>query len=113
MNNELKEILEKCNKATSPNDVEFDLIENGWGVRYIRIDDVMKINEKTTDIREEVSHFFEMEIEQTKEWLKEECFDCYNGVQVGHEQAIELMKKHISFCEHILKMLEESKCMSS
>lgn len=107
MNNELKEILEKCNKATSPNDVEFGLIENGCGVRDIRIDDLMKINEKTTDIREEVSHFFEMEIEQTKEWLKEEYFDCYNGVQVGHKKAVELMKKHIIFCEHILEMLNK------
>lgn len=107
MSKTLKEVLEKCNEATSPNDVEFDLIENGWGVRYIRIDDVMKINEKTSDTNEEAKHFFEMEIGQTKEWLKEEYFDCYNGVQVGYEQAVELMKRHIRFCEHILEMLDK------
>ena len=107
MSIELKEILEKCNRATSPNEVEFDLIENGWGVRYIRIDDALKIIEKTSDNHEEVKNFFEMEIEQTKEWLKSEYYDCFNGVQVGHEQAIELMKKHISFCKHIVEMLKK------
>lgn len=55
----------------------------------------------------EAKHFIEMEIEQTKKWLKEECFDCFNGVQVRNKQAAELNKKHIKFCEHILEMLEK------
>lgn len=107
MSKALKEVLEKCNKVTSPNDVEFDLIENGWGVRYIRIDDVLKIIEKTGDTSEEAKHFLEMEIEQTQEWLLSENFDCFNGVEVGHEYSVELMKKHISFCEHVLEMLKK------
>lgn len=107
MSKALKEILEKCNKATYQNDIEFDLIENGWGVRYIRIDDVLKIIEKTGNTHEEAKHFFEIEIEQTREWLKSEYFDCYDGVEVGHKQAVKLMKNHIRFCEHVLEMLEK------
>ena len=56
---------------------------------------------------EEVKHLFEMEIKQTKEWLKEEYFDCFNDAQVGHKHAVELVKKHIRFCEHILEMLKK------
>lgn len=73
------------------------MIENSWGVRYIRIDDVLKIIEKVGEPHEEVKHFFEMEIEQTRDWLKSEVYSFFNGVDVGHEQAIELMKKAYNF----------------
>lgn len=59
------------------------------------------------DKAKKIKHFFEMEIEQTREWLKSEVYSFFNGVNVGHEQALELMKKHIDFCEQVLKMLEK------
>lgn len=55
---------------------------------------------------EELRHFFEVEIEQAKERMKEEYNPIFNGVEIGHEKQIELNEGHIRFCEQILKMLE-------
>lgn len=105
MNETLKEVFEKCKKATSPNNVEFDVIENGWGVRYIRIDDVLKIIEKAEDTKEEIKHWLEMEIELAKERMNLKENTMFNGVEVGREKQIELNKGHIRFCKEVLKML--------
>lgn len=105
MNETLKEVFEKCNKATSPNNVEFDVIENGWGVRYIRIYDVLKIIEKAEDTKEEIKHWFEVEIELAKERMDLKYNPMFNGVEVGHKRQIELNKAHIRYCEYAIKAL--------
>lgn len=56
---------------------------------------------------EEIKHFFEMEIKQTEERMKEEFNPTFNGLVVGHEFQIELNKGHIRFCKEVLRMLEK------
>jgi len=109
MNEALKEVFEKCNKAVSPNDVEFDLIENGWGVRYIRINDVLKIIEKAESTKQEIQHWFEMEIKLAEERMKLKHNPMFNGVKVGHEKQIELNKAHIRYCEYAMQSLCKEK----
>ena len=63
---------------------------------------------KVADILEkhgEVSHFFEMEIEQANERMESPRNPMFNGVEVGHDKQIELNKAHARFCERILKMI--------
>lgn len=55
----------------------------------------------------EIKHFFEMEIEQAEERMKEEFNPTFNGLLVGHEFQIELSKGHIRFCKEVLRMLEK------
>lgn len=54
---------------------------------------------------EESKHFFEIEIEQAEERMKEEFNPAFNGLIVGNEFQIELNKGHIRFCKEVLKML--------
>lgn len=52
---------------------------------------------------DDVIHFFEMEIEQTKEWLDDENMSpIFNGVNVGFKEAELLMKHHIRYCQNII-----------
>ena len=63
---------------------------------------------KVADILEkhgEVSHFFEMEIEQANERMESPHNPMFNGVEVGNDKRIELNKAHVRFCEQILKMI--------
>lgn len=64
---------------------------------------------------EEVKHFFEMEIALAEERMKSKYNPMFNGVEVGHENQIELNKAHIRYCEYAIKALckEESKCVKS
>lgn len=104
---ELRQIVENCNKIKSPNETEIDLIENGWGIRYIRIEDLLSIIDKVSDKNEELKHWLLDEIEQAKERMEIEHNTVFDGVQVTHEQQIALNKGHIRFCEQILKMIGE------
>lgn len=56
---------------------------------------------------EEIKQFFEAEIEQTEERLKEPCY-MFDGVEVSEEQAEELNKSHIRFSKGILRIIEKS-----
>ncbi len=62
---------------------------------------------KALETVEEIEHFLEVEICQTEERLKEPCY-MFDGVKVSSEQAKELNKNHIRFCEGILKIIEKS-----
>lgn len=49
--------------------------------------------------KEEIKHWFEMEIELAKERMNLKHNTMFNGVEVGHEKQIELNKAHIRYCE--------------
>lgn len=52
---------------------------------------------------EDVIHFFEMEICQTKQWLDDENMTpIFNGVNVGFKEAKRLMEYHIRYCKNII-----------
>lgn len=52
---------------------------------------------------EDVIHFFEMEICQTKQWLDDENMSSmFNGVNVGFKEARLLMEYHIRYCKNII-----------
>lgn len=52
---------------------------------------------------EDVIHFFEMEIYQTKQWLDDENMSpIFNGVNVGFKEAKQLMEHHIRYCKNII-----------
>lgn len=55
--------------------------------------------------KEEVRHFFEMEIALAEERMKLKHNPMFNGVEVGHENQIELNKAHICYCEYVMKSL--------
>ena len=55
----------------------------------------------------EIEHFLEFEIMQTESWMREKCSSVFNGVLVGDSQAHELMRKHISFCKHLLRIIRK------
>jgi hypothetical protein len=55
-----------------------------------------------------IEHHLKMEIRQTKEWLKG-VNEYFNGVLVGYNKSAKLMKKHIMFCEHLLKLIAKDK----
>lgn len=62
---------------------------------------------KALEIVEEIEHFLEAEICQTEERLKEPCY-AFDGAKVSTEQAKELNKSHIRFCNGILKIIDKS-----
>lgn len=52
---------------------------------------------------EDVIHFFEIEIYQTKQWLDDENMSpIFNGVNVGFKEARLLMEYHIRYCKNII-----------
>lgn len=52
---------------------------------------------------EDVIHFFEMEICQTKQWLDDKNMSpIFNGVNVGFKEAKLLMEHHIWYCQNII-----------
>lgn len=52
---------------------------------------------------DDVIHFFEMEIEQTQEWMDDENMSpMFNGVNVGFKKARLLMEHHIRYCKNII-----------
>ena len=52
---------------------------------------------------EDVIHFFETEICQTKQWLDDENMSpMFNGVNVGFKEAKQLMEHHIRYCKNII-----------
>lgn len=55
--------------------------------------------------KEEVRHWFEVEIEHAKRCMQEGYNSMFNGVDVGHEKQIELNKAHIRFCENAIMAL--------
>lgn len=62
---------------------------------------------KALETIKEIEDFLEVEICQTEERLKEQCY-MFDGVKVSPEQAKELNESHIRFCEGILKIIEKS-----
>lgn len=54
---------------------------------------------------EELKHFLEMEIALAEERMKLKHNPTFNGVEVGHENQIELNKAHIRYCEYAIKAL--------
>lgn len=59
--------------------------------------------------KEEVRHWFEMEIALAEERMKLEYNPMFNGVVVGHEKQIELNKAHIRCCEYAMQSLCKEK----
>lgn len=55
--------------------------------------------------KEEVRHWFELEIARAEQNMKEEYNPMFNGVEVGHEKQIELNKAHIRFCRNAIMAL--------
>lgn len=52
---------------------------------------------------EDVIHFFETEICQTKQWLDDENMSpMFNGVNVGFKETKQLMEYHIRYCQNII-----------
>ena len=51
---------------------------------------------------EDMIHFFEMEIWQTKQWLDEDMTPIFNGIYVGFKEAKQLMEYHIRYCQNII-----------
>lgn len=52
---------------------------------------------------DDVIHFFEMEIEQTQEWMDDENMSpMFNGVNVGFKEAKQLKERHIRYCKNII-----------
>lgn len=50
-------------------------------------------------------HWLESEIRITTERLQDKSNPMYDGVCVGNDEAKELQKRHIKFCERLLKMI--------
>lgn len=60
------------------------------------------------DIRcTELRHFLEVEIKQTRERQENIRGPIYDGVWVGFDEARTLRRRHIQFCERLLKMLNK------
>lgn len=61
---------------------------------------------------EEVKHFLEVEIKRCRNVHPNDPYNSfYDGVWVGLDDAQTLRRRHISFCERLLKMIEEAeKC---
>ena len=55
----------------------------------------------------EVKHFLEFEIMQTESRMREKYNNIFNGVLVGASEAKELQRKHISFCKHLLQIIDK------
>lgn len=55
--------------------------------------------------KEEIRHWFESEIELSKERMNLEHNIMFNGVEVGHEKQIELNRTHIRYCEYAIMTL--------
>ena len=55
----------------------------------------------------ELKHFLEFEIKQTHSRLENICDPIYNGVWVGFDEARTLWRRHISFCERLLTMIDK------
>ena len=59
---------------------------------------------------EDVIHFFEIEIYQTKQWLDDENMSpIFNGVNVGFKEAKQLMEHHIRYCENIIDRIRSGR----
>lgn len=56
---------------------------------------------------EAVRHWFEFEINQAKENMKDKDNGMFNSVEVGIEKQVELNKAHIRFCETFLRLLDK------
>lgn len=102
--NEIKHICEKNDKARRKYESDGDLSKAfilATELRYygIAFESVSKL--------EEMKHFFEMEIVQAEERMKEELNPTFNGLVVGREFQLELNKGHIRFCKEVLRMLEK------
>ena len=55
-----------------------------------------------------IEHFLKVEIElSTKRLNSGDDSPFFNGVVVGHKKAVRLMKLHILFCQHLLKLIEK------
>ena len=63
----------------------------------------MRLEEST------VEHFLEVEIAVSERALCHSYTPYYDGVCVGNKKARELRKKHIMFCEHLLKLIKKEK----
>lgn len=54
-----------------------------------------------------LEHFIEFEIQQNTAWQMDKYNPCYDGVCVGATEAAELRRKHIEFCQRLLKILKK------
>ena len=54
----------------------------------------------------ELKHFLEVEIKQTRERQENIRGPIYDGVWVGFDEARTLRRRHISFCERLLVMID-------
>jgi hypothetical protein len=52
-----------------------------------------------------IEHFLEAEIDLSKRRLDKGSSGYYDGEPVGVEMSVRLMKKHILFCQHLLKLI--------
>lgn len=57
---------------------------------------------------EDVIHFFEMEIEYCKN-SNNELFESFNGVRVGLNEAQELNKAHMRYCQDIINRIKRDR----
>jgi hypothetical protein len=57
-----------------------------------------------------IEHYLKEEIRIMKELLDSKDRNLFfNGVPVGYERSVKLMKKHIIFCEHLLKLIAKGR----
>lgn len=56
----------------------------------------------------EVKHFFEVEMELTAVRMEEPLNPCYDGVNVGAQNASELKRRHYRFCKRLVDALSEN-----
>lgn len=59
---------------------------------------------------EDVIHFFEIEIYQTKQWLDDENMSpIFNGIHVGFKEAKKLKERHIRYCQNIIDRIRSDR----
>jgi hypothetical protein len=54
----------------------------------------------------EIEHFLRTEITHCRERVVDFPSPFYDGVKVGYKESKKLNDKHISFCQHLLNLIE-------